>query len=142
MAMDLNAFMRENIKDAGTVKFAASQRIIDPKTKKPMLWEIKPLSNKVDAQLRRECTVVTKGKRGRRDVELDTDLYALKMCVACTVFPPLNDASLQDNHGVMGADDLLMDLLTPGELNEYKSKVMEVNGYDMTMDELVDEAKN
>ena len=35
-----------------------------------------------------------------------------------------------------------MDLLTPGELTMYKAKVMEVNGYDISMDDLVDEAKN
>ena len=33
-------------------------------------------------------------------------------------------------------------MLLPGEYAEYKAKVMEVNGYDMSMEELVDEAKN
>ena len=41
MAMDLTAFLRENIKGAGTTKYVASQRIIDPKTKKPVEWEIR-----------------------------------------------------------------------------------------------------
>ena len=29
-----------------------------------------------------------------------------------------------------------------GEYTEYKARVMEINGYDMSMEELVDEAKN
>ena len=64
------------------------------------------------------------------------------MCVACTVYPNLNDAELQDSYGVKGADALLKKMLLPGEYTEYKAKVMEVNGYDMSMEELVDEAKN
>lgn len=142
MAMDLSAFLRANIKGAGTTKYVASQRIVDPKTGKPIEWEIRCIPNKVDESLRKECTKVVTGRRGRKDTELDADLYALKMCAYCTVFPPLNDAGLQDDHGVMGAEDLLMDLLTPGELTMYKAKVMEVNGYDTSMDDLVDEAKN
>ena len=64
------------------------------------------------------------------------------MCVACTVFPNLNDAELQDSYGVKTPDALLKKMLKPGEYTEYKAKVMEVNGYDMSMEELVDEAKN
>ena len=33
-------------------------------------------------------------------------------------------------------------MLKAGEYTEYKAKVMEINGYDMSMDELVEEAKN
>jgi hypothetical protein len=33
-------------------------------------------------------------------------------------------------------------MLLPGEYAELKNKIMEVNGYDLSMDELVDEAKN
>ena len=64
------------------------------------------------------------------------------MCVACTVYPNLNDVELQDSYGVKGADALLKKMLKPGEFTEYKAKVMEVNGYDLSMEELVDEAKN
>lgn len=142
MAMDLTAFLRENIKGNGTTKYVASKNIVNPKTKKPVEWEIRCIPNKVDESLRKECTKTVKGRRGRTETELDADLYALKMCTYCTVFPDLNNAELQNNHGVMGAEDLLMDLLTPGELTMYKAKVMEVNGYDMSMDDLVEEAKN
>ena len=47
-----------------------------------------------------------------------------------------------DSYGVKSADALLKKMLLPGEYTEYKAKVMEVNGYDMSMEELVDEAKN
>ena len=140
--IDLSAFLRENIKDAGTVKYAASKRILNPKTKEPVQWEIKAISNEQNEAIQKECMTGNRDKRGRITTQMDGELYALKLCVACTVFPPLNDAGLQDNHGVMGAENLLKDLLNPGELLAYKDKVMEVNGFDMTMDDLVDEAKN
>jgi hypothetical protein len=65
-----------------------------------------------------------------------------KVCVACTVYPNLNNAELQDSYGVKDGISLLKKMLLPGEYTEYKAKVMEVNGYDLSMEELVDEAKN
>ena len=62
--------------------------------------------------------------------------------MACTVFPNLNDKELQDSYKVMGADALLKTMLTPGEYAEYLTKIQEVCGFDTTMQDEVDEAKN
>ena len=125
-----------------TIKYVASKRYVDKN--KPVEWEIKPIDSDLDEMLRKECTkkVPIPGKRGQYNQETDTDKYVGKMCVACTVYPNLNDAELQDAFGVKSADALLKKMLLPGEYTEYKAKVMEVNGYDMSMDDLVDEAKN
>ena len=110
----------------------------------PVEWELKAISSELDEALRKECTkrVPVVGKRGQYTPETDTDKYLGKLCVACTVYPDLNNAELQDSYGVKGADALLKTMLLPGEYVEFKAKVMEVNGYDMSMEELVDEAKN
>lgn len=42
----------------------------------------------------------------------------------------------------MGEDALLKAMLTPGEYSDYLAKVQEVNGFDIAMDELVEDAKN
>lgn len=125
-----------------TVKYPASKRFVDKG--KVVEWEIKPIDSDLDEVIRKECTkrVPVPGKRGQYNQETDTDKYIGKMCVACTVYPNLNDAELQDAYGVKSADALLKKMLLPGEYTEYKAKVMEVNGYDMSMDDLVDEAKN
>ncbi len=125
-----------------TVKYVASKRFADKG--KPVEWEIKAIDSDLDERLRKECTkrVPIVGKRNQYNQETDTDKYIGKMCVACTVYPNLNDAELQDSYGVKSADALLKKMLLPGEYTEYKAKVMEVNGYDMSMEELVDEAKN
>ena len=58
------------------------------------------------------------------------------------MFPNLKDKELQDSYGVMGDDKLLKTMLTAGEYANYLEKVQEVNGFDVPMDELVEEAKN
>ena len=135
------AFMIGN--EYETVKYVASKRFVD-KNGNPQEWEIKPIDSDLDEQLRKECTkkVQIPGKRGQFNQETDTDKYLAKMCVACTVYPNLNDAELQDHYGVKSGDALLKKMLKPGEYTEYKAKVMEVNGYDMSMEEMVEEAKN
>ena len=135
-------FMTGNANNDETVKYVASARFVEKG--KPVEWEIKSIDSDLDEALRKECTkrVAVPGKRGQYNQETDTDKYIGKMCAACTVYPNLNDAELQDFYGVKSADALLKNMLKPGEYTEYKAKVMEVNGYDMSMEELVDEAKN
>ena len=137
-----SAFMAGNAVKNETVKHVASKRFVEKG--KPIAWEIKAIDSDLDEALRKDCTkrVPIVGKRGQYNQETDTDKYIGKMCVACTVYPNLNDVELQDSYGVKSADALLKKMLLPGEYTEYKAKVMEVNGYDMSMEELVDEAKN
>lgn len=139
---DFSMFMAGNAEKDEVVKYVASNRF---KNKgKAVAWELKAVSSDLDETIRKECTkkVPVPGKRGQYNQETDTDKYIGKLCVASTVFPNLNDAELQDSYGVKSADALLKAMLKPGEYTEYKAKVMEVNGYDMSMEELVDEAKN
>jgi hypothetical protein len=135
-------FMAGNAKNDETVKYVASKRFVDKG--KPVEWELKAIDSDLDEAIRKDCTkkVPVPGKRGQYNQETDTDKYIGKMCVASIVYPNLNDAELQDSYGVKSADALLKKMLKPGEYTELKTKVMEVNGYDMSMEELVDEAKN
>ena len=135
-------FMAGNAIKDETIKYVASKRF--GTKNKPVEWELKAIDSDLDEAIRKECTkkVPVAGKRGQYTQETDTDKYIAKMCVACTVYPNLNDAELQDSYGVKSGEALLRKMLLPGEYTEYKAKVMEVNGYDMSMEELVDEAKN
>ena len=82
------------------------------------------------------------GKRGQYMPETDTDKYMAKLCAACVIYPNLNDAELQDFYGVKSAEALLKKMLKPAEYTELKVKVNEVLGYDLSMEEEVEEAKN
>ena len=144
MAQDLTAFFAGNAISIENVKYVASKRFIDPETKAPIEWELSAIESAVDEEIRKECThkKPIPGKRGQYNTELDTDKYIGRVCARCTVYPNLNNAELQNSYGVKDADSLLKKMLNVGEYAEYKAKVMELNGFDTTMDELVDEAKN
>lgn len=149
---NLSFFLKENALKVENEKVVVSKRFVEPildkngkatgKTK-PVEWEIKPVDTELDEAIRKECTKkVPVGKRGRYQFDLDTDKYIGRLCCACTVYPNLNDVELQNSYGVQGAEALLKAMLTSGEYTEYKTKVMEINGFDVDMEELVDEAKN
>ena len=82
------------------------------------------------------------GKRGQYTQDLDANKYVGLLVSSCTVYPNLNDKELQDGYKVMGADALLKAMLKPGEYAEYTRKVQDINGFDLSMEELVEEAKN
>jgi hypothetical protein len=139
---DFSIFMAGNAVKNEKIKYVASKRFVDKG--KPVEWELKAIDSDLDDSLRKECTkkVPIAGKRGQYTQEVDTDKYLAKVCVACTVFPNLNDAELQDSYGVKSGEALVRKMLLPGEYTDFKNKIMEINGYDMNMEELVDEAKN
>ena len=141
--MNLSAFLAENAFSVENVKFAASKRFMGDDGK-PMLWEIKTITGTEDEALRKSCAkrVPIPGKKNQYQKETDYDMYLGKLAVACTVFPDLNNKELQDSYKVMGADVLLKTMLTPGEYAEYLTKIQEVCGFDTTMQDEVDEAKN
>lgn len=141
--MNLSAFLAENALAVENVKFAVSKRFMGDDGK-PMLWEIKTITGTEDEALRKSCAkrVPIPGKKNQYQKETDYDMYLGKLAVACTVFPDLNSKELQDSYKVMGADALLKTMLTPGEYADYVQKVQEVCGFDTSLQDDVDEAKN
>lgn len=146
---NLTAFLAENAVPVDHVKYVVSKRFLsnekDEKGNlKPIEWEIKTIDSAADEVIRKDCTrrVPVPGKKNQFTRELDSDAYVGRLAVACTVFPNLNDQGLQDSYHVMGADALLKAMLTPGEYANYLLKIQEVCGFDVTLQDEVDEAKN
>lgn len=139
----LSAFFSQNALKEENVKYVASKRFVD-ENKKPIEWEIKSITSVEDEALRKLCTKKkpVPGKRNLFQPETDTDKYAGLLAVKCTVSPNLNDVELQNTYGVMGADELLKTMLKPGEYADYLNKVQEVNGFEVSQEDLVEEAKN
>lgn len=156
---NLNAFLSQNVLIDENVKHIVSNRFVEPvldengkqilgengkpKTK-PVKWEICSITSEEDETLRKECTrkVPVPGKRNQFIPETDLNKYIGKLAARCTVFPNLKDAALQNSYGVMGDDVLLKKMLKPGEYADYCAKVQEVNGFQVSFEEMVDEAKN
>ena len=140
--MDLKSFLKQNVAQNENVKYVASDRFLDDKNN-PIEWEIRAITSKEDEELRKSATrKISTGKRGQFSQEIDTNKYIGLLAAACTVAPNLNDASLQDSYGVMSADELLKAMLLPGEYADYLAKVQEICGFDKSVQDLVDDAKN
>ena len=141
--MSLSAFLAQNAVRTEPVRFAVSSRFLGEDGEAEP-WEIRCLTAAEDESLRRSCArcVPVPGRRGLYLSETDAGLYPGRLAAACTVYPDLNDRSLQDSYGVMGAEELLRAMLTAGEYAAYLDKVQEVCGFARTMQDEVNEAKN
>lgn len=140
---ELSCFLAQNAVKVDNVKCVVSNRFIGA-NKKPMEWEVQAIASAEDEALRKECTkkVPVVGKKGQYTQETDYNQYLGKLAAKCTVFPNLNDKELQDSYHVMGADLLLKAMLTAGEYAGYLERIQQINGFDATMEDLEEEAKN
>ena len=138
---DLSAFLRGNAAEVENLFFKASGRFTG-EDGAALLWELRCVSSTEDEEIRRSSVRRSAGGRGQPVSETDVSLYLGRLAARCTVFPDLNDKALQDSYSVMGADQLLRAMLTPGEYAEYLRQVQKICGFDLPFDQLVDEAKN
>ena len=143
MSNNLTAFLSQNAIKVENTKVVVSKRFLD-ENKNPIKWEVRCLTAGEDEELRKSATkkVPVPGRRGQFQPETNIDLYLAKMAAACTVYPNLYDAELQDSYKVKTPEDLLRTMLTSGEYAEYIQTIQGMNGYDITTEELVDDAKN
>ncbi|MBY7023595.1 hypothetical protein HYI09_17820, partial [Clostridium botulinum] len=78
-------------------------------------------------------------------IETDQDKFVSNQIIETTIHPDLKNSELQKAWGVMGAEELLNAMksrMTDGEYADWSSTVIEINGYDKGIQELVEEAKN
>lgn len=143
MATNLTAFLSQNALKIENTKVIVSKRFLD-ENKKPIEWEVRALNAGEDEDIRKSATrkIPVPGRRGQYQPETDINLYLAKMAAACTVFPNLLDAELQDSYKVKTPEDLLRAMLTSGEYADYLQTIQNMNGYDVSTEEMVGEAKN
>lgn len=141
---DLSRFLKKNKVTKANLKIVATRSLVD-EVGKPLLWEVRPLTTKEDNSIRDECTmdIPVTGKPGLYRQKLNTNKYLAKMATSSTVYPNLNDKELQDSYGVMGAEQLLLEMIDdPGEYNEFMGRLQQFHGFTESFQEKVDEAKN
>ncbi len=141
---NLTAFLSQNAIKAETEEHIVSKRFINPETKQPIPWQIGAISSDEDEALRKQHTkrLPVPGKKNMFTPTTDYDAYLASLAVKCTIYPNLNDQDVQTSYGVMGAEMLLKKMLLPGEYAEFLKVVQNANGFDVGMDEAVEEAKN
>jgi hypothetical protein len=75
--------------------------------------------------------------------KLNSSRYLAKMICASVVEPNLYDKELQDSYGVMTPEDLIKEMIDdPGEYNAFANFIQDFNGFNVSLEEKVDEAKN
>lgn len=137
-------FMKVNkaVKENGF--YPATKSLCDEQGK-PLVFEFKHISSKENEELREDCTIdipVT-GKPNMYRPKLKSSLYVQRMIAASVVVPDLYDAELQDSYGVKTPEDLLMAMVDdPGEYNELAAFVQKFQGFNVSFEDKVDEAKN
>ena len=137
-------FMKANkaVKENGF--YPATKSLCDEKGN-PLEWEFKHISSKENEEIRENCTIdipVT-GKPNMYRPKLKSSLYIQRMIAASVVVPDLFDSELQDSYGVKTPEDLLMAMVDdPGEYNELAAFVQKFQGFDVSLKDKVDEAKN
>lgn len=137
-------FMKENKAVKENTTYAATKSLKD-ENGEALLWTIKPLSTKENDNIRDDCMmeVPVTGKPNMYRPKLNTSKYIAKMICACVVEPNLYDKDLQDSYGVMTPEDLLKEMVDdPGEYQDFAAFVQNFNGFDTTLDDKVEEAKN
>ena len=137
-------FMKSNktVKENG---FYAPTRSLCDENGKPLEWEFRHITSKENEDLRDACTidVPITGKPNMFRQKVKSSLYIQKMVAASVVVPDLYDKDLQDSYGAMTPEELLLAMVDdPGEYNDLASFVQKFQGFNVSFDEKVDEAKN
>lgn len=141
---NLSMFLKKNKKVKENTTFAVTKSLQDEEGN-ALLWEIKPITTKESEKIRSECTIEVPipGKKGMYRQKLDTKAYLVKLMVNSIVYPDLKDEELQDSYGVCSEEELLLEMVDdPSEYNEFAEFIQKYNGFDKSLDEKVDEAKN
>ncbi len=136
--MKTNKVKKEN------TTYAATKSLVD-EDGNPLLWTIKPLTTKENEAIRDECMVdvPVRGKPNMFRPKLNTSKYFARMLCACIIEPNLYDKELQDSYDVTTPEDLLQAMIDdPGEYQDFAAFVQNYNGFNTTLEDKVEQAKN
>lgn len=140
---DFSLFMKQNKAKREEVQYAATKSLCDAKGK-PLLWTLRPITTQEFQDMRDRCTieVPVTGKPGMTRERTNGNKLNAMLLAACITYPDLHDAELQDSYGVKSAEDLVLKMIdNAGEYGLLVAKVNELCGFDITLEDQVEEAK-
>lgn len=137
-------FMKSNktVKENG---FYAPTRSLCDEDGRPLEWEFRHITSRENESLRDECTieVPVAGKPNMFRPRVQSSKYMQRMVAASAVMPDLYDRELQDSYGVITPEELLLAMVDdPGEYNDLLSFVQRFQGFNVSFNDKVEEAKN
>lgn len=137
-------FMKQNKVEKKNGFYAATKSLCD-EDGKPLEWELRHITSKENENIRDDCTVEVQvtGKPNLLRQKIKSGLYIRRMIAASVVVPDLYDKELQDSYGVATPEELLLAMVDdPGEYNDLASFVQRFQGFNVSFEDKVDEAKN
>ena len=137
-------FMKQNKIKKENTTFAPTKSLLD-ENGEPIKFKIKPLTTKENDDIRDACTIDVPviGKPNMFRPKLNTAKYLSKMLCSCIIEPDLFDKELQDSYGVMTPEDLIKEMIDdPGEYQDFVVFVQDFNGFNVSLEDKVDNAKN
>ena len=135
--MSLQDFLNANPVDNLTEEVAVSPRFKD-KDGNLLKFKIKAMTNAEFDQIRKSATTVRKGRK----VEFDAHKFNLQMIINHTVEPNFKHAESIQQMGCATPEDYVQRVLLAGEVTTLANKIQELSGFDVAMEDLVEEAKN
>lgn len=141
---NLSVFLKQNKTKKENYKYAASKAFKD-EDGNTVEWEIKPISTRQYKAILADCTheVPIKGKVNTLMPKVDNDKLMNRVIAASVVYPNLNDISLQSSYDVMGAEDLLMEMIDePGEYVALYKFISDISGFSEDINQKVETVKN
>lgn len=124
--------------------YAATKSLCD-ENGDPLKWEFRKLSTQENEEIRESCTVdiPIPGKHGAFRPKVKSSKYIQTMIARSVVYPDLFDKELQDSYGVRTPEELLMAMVDDaGEYSDLAVFVQKLNGFDVSFEDEVNEAKN
>ena len=140
----LSQFLKKN-KTQKPNEFYAPTRSLCDEDGAPLPWEFRHITSKEQTRIREDCSreVPIPGQKGVYRSRVDMNRFVQKIIVASVVFPDLQNVELQNSYGVCTPEDLIYEMVDdPGEYNDLVLFVEKLQGFDVSFDERVDEAKN
>lgn len=133
----LQDFLNANPVEGLTDEVVVSSRFKD-KNGNLMKFKIKAMSNHTFNDLRKRHTKML--KRGK--VEFDSTGFNNSVVIEHTIDPDFKDAASIQQLGCATPEDYLNKVLLPGEIVTLSEKIQGLSGFDVDMEDLVEEAKN
>lgn len=106
---------------------------------KPVPFVIRPITQEENQVLLKKYT---KKNKNTGEETMDRVAYNHDLAATAVVFPPLENAELQNAYGTLGAAKTLAAMLYIGEFANLFQAVQKLSGLDVDINDEIEEAKN
>jgi hypothetical protein len=135
--MSLQEFLNDNPVDNLTEDVVVSPRF-KGKDGNLLKFTIKAMTSQEFEEIRKSAMQIKKGRK----VEFDAQKFNLRTVINHTIMPDFKNAESIQKLGCKTPEEYVQKVLLAGEVTTLAGKIQELSGFDVDMEDLVEEAKN